>query len=73
MLELILGLGILTFVLWVTYKFTGALFLACVWLFIKVPCAIIIGVLGLFLCVTILLIPVGIRSFKLALKLLIPR
>lgn len=72
MLGFIIMLGILTVILWIGYKITGALFTAFVWLFIKVPCAIILGVFGVTLCITILLIPVGIGCFKLALKLLIP-
>ena len=65
-------LGILTIILWVGYKITGALFSACVWLFIKVPCALLLGIIGLVLSVTILLIPVGGWFLKTAGKLLIP-
>lgn len=70
MLEFIILLGILTIVLWIGYKITGALFLVFFWLFIKVPCAIVIGGLGVLLCITIILIPIGIACIKLAFKLL---
>lgn len=72
MLGLIILLGLLTIILWVGYKITGALFFACVWLFIKVPCALLLGVVGLLLCVTFLLIPIGGWFLKTAEKLLIP-
>lgn len=72
MLGFIIILGILSVTLWIGYKITGVLFAACVWLFIKVPCAIIIGAFGVVLCITILLMPIGMRCFKLAVKLLLP-
>ena len=72
MLGFIIFLGLLTIILWVGYKITGALFSACVWLFIKVPCALLLGVVGLLLGVTILLIPIGGWFLKTAGKLLIP-
>ena len=72
MLEIIIFLGILTVILWVGYKITGALFTACIWLFIKVPFAILVGLLGLIMCITILLIPIGVKCLKAALRFLIP-
>lgn len=72
MLEFIIMLGILSVILWIGYKVTGALFTACIWLFIKVPCAIVIGAFGVVLCITILLIPIGIGCCKFAVRLLLP-
>ena len=72
MLGFIIMLGVLSLTLWIGYKITGALFTACVWLFIKIPCAIVIGAFGLVLCITILLIPIGIGCCKFAMKLLVP-
>ena len=72
MFEIIIILGIITLILWAGYKITGALFLACIWLFIKVPCAIILLGIGILCCLTILFIPVGVRCFKIGLKLFIP-
>lgn len=59
MIGFIIGLGLLTFVLWIGFKLTGALFSACVWLFIKVPIGLCMMVVGILLCITILLIPIG--------------
>lgn len=70
MLEIIIGLAILTFMFWVGFHITGALLSAVIWLFIKLPLALLIGCLGLILCVTILLIPLGIKCIKLAWSIL---
>ena len=70
MIELIIGLALLTFMFWIGFHITGALLSAAIWLFIKLPFALLIGCLGLVLCVTILLIPLGIKCFKLALGVL---
>lgn len=70
MLEIIIGLAILTFMFWLAFHITGALLSAAIWLFIKLPLFVLIGSLGLILCVTIILIPVGIKCFKLAWNIL---
>lgn len=70
MLEIIIGLAILTFMFWLSFHITGALLSAAIWLFIKLPLFVLIGSLGLILCVTIILIPVGIKCFKLAWNIL---
>lgn len=70
MFELIIGLGLLSVALWIGYKITGTLFTVCFWLFIKLPCALIVSVLGLLMCVTIILIPVGKSCFGMALRIL---
>ena len=72
MLEIIIVLGILTLILWIGYKITGTLFAVCMWLFIKVPCALCIGIIGLLLCVTIILIPAGSWCLKMSGRLLMP-
>ncbi len=71
-MELIFTLAVITFLLWIGYKLTGAVLQACIWLFIKVPLAAVVAVLGLVCCCTLILIPIGLRLFKTALKLLIP-
>ena len=43
---------------------------AAVWLFIKLPFALILGGLGLVCCVTILLIPLGGKCFRFAVDVL---
>lgn len=66
MLEIILVLALLTFLLWLGFHITGALLSASIWLFIKLPIAVLVGCLGFVLCITILLIPLGIKCFKFA-------
>lgn len=70
MFELIITLAVLTFFLWLGYKITGTLLSAAIWLFIKLPFAIILFCLGLALCATLLLIPLGIMCFKFAFSIL---
>ena len=69
-MEIIIFLAILTFLFWLGFHITGALLSAAIWLFIKLPIALILGCLGLGLCITILLIPIGIKCFKFALGVL---
>jgi hypothetical protein len=54
-------------------KITGALLTAVIWLCIKLPIAFILILIGLVLCCTIILIPIGIGAFKAGLSLLTPR
>ena len=66
MIEIIITLAVLFVLFWVGYHVTGALLSAAIWLFIKLPFAIIMACLGLACCVTILLIPFGGKCFKFA-------
>lgn len=68
----IVGLAVLTFVLWIGFKLTGALLSAAVWLFIRIPLALAAFVLGLVLCCTIILIPAGICLVKAGIRLALP-
>ena len=70
MLELLIGLAVLTVLFWIGYHVTGALLTAAIWLFIKLPFALILGCLGLVCCITILLIPLGGKCFKLGFEVL---
>lgn len=72
MLGLIIGLMILTALLGIGFKLTGALLAACIWLFIEIPIAFAVWIIGIVCCCTIILIPVGLGLFKVALKLLLP-
>ena len=63
MVGLLLTLAVLTVLFWLGYHVTGALLSAAIWLFIKLPFAIILGCVGLVCCVTILLIPLGMKCF----------
>ena len=66
MLKIIVGLALITGIFWVGFHISGALLTAAIWLFIKLPIAVLLGCLGLALCITILLIPLGIKCVKLA-------
>lgn len=68
----ILILAILTFLLWLGFKITGALLSACIWLFILLPLSLAVMLLGLVLCCTIILIPVGIGLLKMGCRMLMP-
>ena len=70
MFELLVALAVLTGLFWIGYHVTGALLSAAIWLFIKLPFAIILGALGLVCCVTILLIPLGGKCFRFAWKII---
>lgn len=72
MIEFLVGLGFLTFMLWLGFKLTGALLTACIWAFIKLPLGLCAWGLGLILCCTIIMIPVGIWLFKTGFKLIVP-
>ena len=66
MIEIIITLAVLFVLFWFGYHVTGALLSAAIWLFIKLPFAIIMACLGLVCCVTILLIPLGGKCFRFA-------
>lgn len=70
MIELLIALAVLTVLFWIGYHVTGALLASAIWLFIKLPFALILGCLGLALCITILLIPLGVKCFKFAIGVL---
>ena len=72
MLGFLISLGLLTCLLWLGFKITGALFAACIWLFISVPLSIAAGLIGVVCCCTIILLPVGLWFLKTGLKLLLP-
>ena len=54
MLGFIICMGLLSFMLWLGFKLTGAIFSACFWLFIEVPLAVAAGGIGLICCCTII-------------------
>ena len=72
MFSFIFGLAIMTFMLWLGFKITGALLKAVVWVFIIVPIALFIWMLALVCICTLILIPVGIKLFTAGLKILLP-
>ncbi|MDO4493059.1 MAG: hypothetical protein Q4C53_04130 [Clostridia bacterium] len=54
------------------FRLTGALIAALLWLFVKIPLALVFWVLGLALCCTLILIPLGLRCLGLGTRLFIP-
>ncbi len=69
---LLFYLIVLGILFWCGFKITGALLTTCLWLFIGIPLAVGIMIVGLVLCCTIILLPLGIGCFKAGLKLLVP-
>lgn len=63
---------LITGLLGLAFKLTGALLKACLWLFIFVPVSIVLFVVGLVCCCTLLFIPVGIALLKQGARLIIP-
>ena len=72
MIGFLISLWVLSMLLWLGFKLTGALLSACLWLFISVPLGFGALGIGLLLCCTILLIPVGLWFLKTGFKLIIP-
>lgn len=72
MLVFLIGLALLSCLLWLGFKLTGALLSACIWLFVEVPLSFAVWGIGLACCCTIILIPVGLWLFKTGFKLLVP-
>ena len=70
MIEFLTVLVVLTALFWLGFHITGALLSATIWLFIKLPFALVLGLLGLICCATILLIPLGRKCFKFAFDVL---
>lgn len=66
MVGVIIRLAVLTLLFRIGFHITGALLSAAIWLFVKLPLAIIIGCLGLVCCMTILLIPISGKCIKFA-------
>lgn len=70
MIVFLMTLVVLTVLFWLGYHVTGALLSAAIWLFIKLPFALIVGCLGVVCYITILLIPLGGKCFKFAFDVL---
>ncbi len=51
---------------------TGALLMALVWIFIRLPLSIVFLSVGIVLCCTIILIPVGVMMIKGGCRLMMP-
>lgn len=69
-LAIVVSLALLLGLLWVGFRITGALLSAAFWLFFKLPLALMVFCLGLALCATLILIPIGIRCIGLTGRIL---
>lgn len=69
-MEILIVLAVLTFLFWLGFSITGAMLSACFWLIVKLPIAVVLFSIGLTCCITILLIPLGLKCFKLAGRIL---
>ena len=65
-------LALLTFLLGLAFKLTGAVLKAVLWVFIVLPIALVLWAFAVVCCCTLILIPVGVFLFKAGMKLLIP-
>ena len=70
MLGFILIVGILSVLFFVGYIVTGALFKALIWLFLLLPIAIFIWMIAVACCCTLILIPIGLKLFKVGCNIL---
>jgi hypothetical protein len=69
-MEVIIALAVLAGFFWVGFQVTGAMLSALIWLVIKLPIATVVFCLGLACCATLLLIPVGLKLFGAAGRIL---
>lgn len=72
MLTFMICLAILAVLFWLGFSITGALLKACLWLFILLPIGLVLCVMGLALCCTLILIPIGAKLFKAGLHVILP-
>lgn len=72
MLTFMICLVILAVLFWLGFAITGALLKACLWLFILLPIGLVLCVMGLALCCTLILIPIGAKLFKAGLHVILP-
>lgn len=54
------------------FYLTGAVAAAALWLFVKLPLGIVLLAIGVGLCCTLLLIPLGVPCLKSGVKLILP-
>lgn len=71
-LAAVLVIGLVILLLRFGLGILSVLLQALVWLIIKVPCGLVLLVVGLLLCCTILLIPAGVKVMGAGARLIIP-
>ena len=65
-------LYLLVFLVGIGFKLTGALLAAVFWTLIEIPLGMVTMVLGVVLCCTIILIPIGLLCMKTGFRLMVP-
>ncbi len=65
-------LFVVTFLLGIGFRLTGALIAAVFWTVIEIPLGIVAMAIGLALCCTIILLPIGIGCMKAGFRLIVP-
>lgn len=65
-------LFLVLFLLSIGFRLTGALLGAVFWSVIEIPLAIVVMAIGLALCCTVILLPLGIGCLKTGARLLVP-
>ena len=71
MIGFIIGIAFLSFMFWIGLGITGAILATAIWLFIKIPLMLITWTIGLALCCTIILLPLGLWFFRTGLRFVI--
>ena len=64
MFDFIIGLLIVIFILWLCSKIAMPVLKVFIWLFAQVPFAIALWCIGILLCCTIILFPLGLKAIK---------
>ena len=71
MLEFIIGVCVICLLFFVGYKISGAVFKILIWLCILLPISLVIWGLAIMCCCTLILIPIGMKLFKVGVAVLI--
>lgn len=66
MLGFFIALLILCGLFWLGFKITGAMLSMALWLFVRLPLAIVLFGIGIAFCVTIIFIPLGLGCLRAA-------
>ena len=65
-------LFVLLFLIGIGFRLTGALLAAVFWTVVQIPLGLVAMTIGLALCCTIMLLPIGIGCMKAGVRLIVP-
>lgn len=65
-------LFVLMFLVGIGFRLTGALLAAVFWTVIEIPIGLVAMIIGLALCCTIILLPLGLGCMKAGVRLIVP-